>query len=125
LEQTIPHREIDAGEAGNVSIESAPKPKLPDGTERILGLLTQLDCRNGVTISLVAGGKTVKLHTSTPGEIKLTSFNSAVNGSISCGPAPGAGLPAGILYRPRVSGDSIGEPIAIDFIDPADLTPSK
>src|SRR6185503_6436204 len=36
-----------------------PAKPLPSGTERIRGLLTLLDCRNGVTIFLSVDGKVV------------------------------------------------------------------
>jgi tetratricopeptide (TPR) repeat protein len=100
----------------SVTTESV-ESQLPAGTARIRGVLTSLECRNGVTFSLTVDGKFVKLHSSTPSEIKFTSFNSAVTGSISCGPAPGNGVPAVIVYRTRPADDSIGDPISVDFVE--------
>ena len=90
------------------------------GTSRIRGMLTLLDCRSGLTLSMVVEGNTVKLHSPTPNEIKFTSFNSKVSETIGCGPAPGNGLPAVVVYRPRKSEDSIGEPVAVDFVESLD-----
>jgi hypothetical protein len=109
-----------------------PPPGLPDtiaparreeplapGTARVRGMLTLLDCRNGLTLSVMVEGKTVKLHTATPGNIKFTSFNSSVSQSISCGPTSGNGVAATIVYRPRESDGSIGEPLSVDFVEAA------
>lgn len=98
---------------------------LAPGTAKMRGLLTLLDCRNGLTLSLVADGKTVKFHTATPGGIKFTSFNSAVTGQIACGPTPGNGVPAAIVYRVMASGDSIGEPLNVEFIQSVNPGPSR
>jgi len=88
------------------------------GTTKILGVLTLLDCRDGLTLSLVVEGKTVKLHSDTPSQIKFTSFNSTVSGTIACGSVPGNGVAASIVYRPKQSEGSIGEPLTVDFVDP-------
>jgi tetratricopeptide (TPR) repeat protein len=115
----VPRRtEANPGARDPVIVESATR--LPPGTARVRGVLTLLDCRNGVTISLTVDGKVVKLRTSTPSEIKFTSFNPAITGTIACGPAPGNGVPAVIVYRPVSSDDSIGEPISIDFVESVD-----
>jgi tetratricopeptide (TPR) repeat protein len=98
---------------------------IPPGTSRIRGVLTQLDCRDGLTLVLAVDGKTVKLHSRTPNDIKFTSFNAAVSGSITCGPTPGNGVPAAIVYRPRESGDDIGDPLAVDFIETLESNESR
>jgi tetratricopeptide (TPR) repeat protein len=100
--------------------ERIRRDTLPPGTQRIRGILTLLDCRDGVTLSLVVDGKTAKLHSATPSQIKFTSFNASVNGTIACGPAPGTGVPAEIIYRPGDSRDSIGDPVAVDFLESLD-----
>jgi hypothetical protein len=104
---------VESPRADSSSIGSAADA----GTARIRGLLTLLDCRNGLTISLSVEGKTSKLHSSAPAEIKFTSLNAAVGGTISCGPAPGSGVPAVIDYRPRQADDNIGEPISVEFVE--------
>jgi tetratricopeptide (TPR) repeat protein len=93
---------------------------LAPGTAKMRGLLTLLDCRNGLTLSLVADGKTVKFHSATPNAIKFTSFNSAVTGQIACGPTPGNGVPAAIVYRPQPTAEVLGEPLNVEFLDTAD-----
>jgi len=88
------------------------------------GLLTLLDCRNGLTLSLLVEGKTVKFHTATPNGIKFTSFNAAGSRQIACGPTPGNGVPAAIVYRPKETADGIGEPLSVEFLDNADRSAS-
>lgn len=88
----------------------------PPGMARIRGTMTLLDCRNGgVTISLVTDGKTVKLHTNNPNDLKFTTYIAAVSKQIACGPMPNGGIPAVILYKPRAEADSIGEPMSVEF----------
>jgi tetratricopeptide (TPR) repeat protein len=108
--------ETDAGLAEPARREAA-EGQASSGMSRIRGLLTLLDCKNGLTISLSVDGKVTRLHSATPGDIKFTSFNAAVTDSISCGPTPGNGVPAVIVYRPQPEDDSIGEPISIDFVE--------
>jgi Tfp pilus assembly protein PilF len=123
--------EVDPEPPDVRALETPPEPReppperirrdtLPPGTQRIRGILTLLDCRDGVTLSLVVDGKTAKLHSATPSQIKFTSFNASVNGTIACGPAPGTGVPAEIIYRPGDSRDSIGDPVAVDFLESLD-----
>jgi tetratricopeptide (TPR) repeat protein len=104
---------------------TAPTAPTPDttaaspesGTAKIRGILTLLECKNGLTLSLITDGKTVKLHTPAPNALKFTSFNAAVTGSIACGPVPGGGVPAAIVYRPKEGPDNIGEPLSVEFIE--------
>jgi tetratricopeptide (TPR) repeat protein len=101
---------------GPVIVERAAEQLAP-GTARIRGMLTLLDCTRGVTFSLVVDGKTVRLRSTNPGEIKFTSYNAAVSGTVACGPLPGSGVPASILYRQQESEGSIGNPLAVDFVE--------
>jgi len=82
-------------------------------------MLTLLDCRDGLTLSVVKNGKIARLHSSNPNAIKFTTFNPAVNGKVSCGPVAGSGVPVEIVYKPSSSGDIVGEPFAVEFIDPS------
>ena len=107
---------------GPVVVVRNTQPLAP-GTARIRGMMTLLDCSDkGLTFSLRVDGKTVKLHSSTPNEIKFTSFNAAVSGSISCGPVPGNGVPASIVYKVQESEGSIGSPLTVDFVESLDTT---
>jgi tetratricopeptide (TPR) repeat protein len=111
-------RRANSTSAPEATDEEREKPDaLASGTAKIRGVLTLLECRNGVTLSLVADGKTVKLHTPAPSSLKFTSFNAAVSGSITCGPMPGGGVAAVIVYRPKEGGDSIGEPLSVEFVE--------
>jgi tetratricopeptide (TPR) repeat protein len=90
---------------------------LPPGTEKISGILVLLDCKSGLTLSLIVDGKAVKMHTNTPNTLKFTSFNPAVSKQITCGPTPGGGVPAAVVYRPKKGPDDIGEPLSVEFLD--------
>jgi hypothetical protein len=99
--------------------DAAPQPSTASNTLLIRGMLTLLDCRDGLTLSVLKNGKTARLHSSNPSAIKFTTFNPAVNGKVSCGPVAGSGVPVEIVYRPSTSDDIVGEPFAVEFIDPA------
>ena len=102
-----------------VPVERAVETLAP-GNARIRGMLTLLDCKDGVTLSLLVDGKTAKLHTTRPNDILFTTFNSGVSGTVACGPLPGKGVPASVLYRVGASGESIGTPLAVDFLETMD-----
>ena len=97
-----------------------PTGTLAPGNARIRGMLTLLDCTNGVTISLLVDSKTVKLHTTRPNDIIFTNYNSGVSGTVACGPLPGNGVPASVAYRVEPSDGSIGVPLAVDFLENMD-----
>jgi len=107
----------EADDAEPVRIARREAAPLPPGTERVAGVLTLLDCKDGLTLSLVLNGKTVKLHSTNPGAIKFTSFNPAVVSQIVCGPMPRNGVPAAIVYRPKNGNGDIGDPLSVDFLD--------
>jgi hypothetical protein len=106
-------------EPGNGIVTPPPpvEPALPPGTARIRGVLTQLDCTSGLTLVLQSGGKTVRLRSSAPNAVKFTTYNPAVATQIACGPTPGKGVPASIVYAVRPSGDSLGDPLTVDFVE--------
>lgn len=112
--------EVDRPVPAQRSVET-----LASGNAKIRGMLTLLDCRDGVTISLLVDGKTVKLHTTMPNDIIFTTFNSGVSGTVACGPLPGKGVPASVVYRVEASGESVGIPLAVDFLDTVDTFESN
>jgi hypothetical protein len=73
---------------------------------------------------MVVDGKTLKFHSTTPTNIKFTSFNSVVGQTISCGPLPGNGVPSVVVYQPREADGSIGNPLSVDFLETTDRSDS-
>ena len=92
----------------------APLPT-PAGAVRVRGTLTLMDCRQGVTLSLVAEGKTLKFHSESPSLIRFSLQNSALVSTLACGPLPGSGMPATVTYRPAEAGEILGEPLIVEL----------
>jgi tetratricopeptide (TPR) repeat protein len=83
--------------------------------EKVSGLLTLIECEGGMTLSINAAGRVVKLHSDMPSQIEFVSYTSAVSNSISCGPTPAPGIPVAVTYRPQSSGDVAGAPLVVEF----------
>jgi tetratricopeptide (TPR) repeat protein len=88
--------------------------------EKLKGVLTNIECRNGLTLIVKAGGKTVKLHSNSPLNVEFVSLNregrAIASDPVVCGPTIEQGLDVTITYRPSRSGDSIGEPLSVDVL---------
>jgi tetratricopeptide (TPR) repeat protein len=112
-----------------IQAEAAPTPKLnahdtvlealtPTGPsvegEKVTGLLTNLDCSDGLTLHIRTDRNSVELHSSTPDKIQFLSYTSDVGGNIKCG-ARNPGTPVTVTYRPVQGG--AGEPLVIEFKD--------
>ena len=68
-------------------------------------------------MSLVADGKTLKFHSTTPDGIRFKSLDPALVSTLGCGPLPGNGVSATVTYRPKGSADSLGEPLLVELGD--------
>ena len=93
-----------------------PQKARPEGT-RVTGVLTLVDCRNGLTLTVKAASQTVTLHTDTPAQVQFFSNVPTINTSIQCGPTPGGGLPVIVTYKPTPGGPSAGEPLFVEFVE--------
>jgi tetratricopeptide (TPR) repeat protein len=82
--------------------------------EKVSGVLTSMDCANGLTIHVRTDKGMVDLHSSNPGAIQFLSYTSKVSNNIQCGPQnpPSA---VQVTYRP-VEG-AAGEPLVIEFTE--------
>ena len=105
------------GEAQVRTVPDATPLALPLDAVKARGILTLMECRNGVTLSLVADGKTLKFHSATPDGIRFKSLDPALVSTLGCGPLPGNGVSATVTYRPRGSADSLGEPLLVELGD--------
>ncbi len=98
-------------------ISLAPQKPKVEGTQ-IKGMLTLVDCRGGLTLTVKSGSDTLKLHSDTPDKIQFVSYVASVNAALACGPASGQGIPVVITYRPTPGGSAQGEPLMVEFVEP-------
>ena len=92
--------------------------------EKLKGVLINIECKNGLTLIVKSGGKTLKLHANSALSVEFVSRNSEgkalASNPVVCGrtkeDGTDDGLDVTITYRPARSGDSIGEPLAVDVL---------
>jgi tetratricopeptide (TPR) repeat protein len=98
---------------------SASRPANRNAGEKLRGVLIDIDCKNGLTLTIKTGGKAVKLHTRSPFSVDFFARDredrSVSPGAVVCGPAPGEGVDVSVTYRPVRSGDSLGEPLTVEM----------
>jgi len=82
--------------------------------EKVTGVLTFMDCANGLTLRVKTDTATLELHTSNPGQIQFLSYTSKVSNNIQCGPQ-NPPSPVQVTYRP---GNGGGEPLVVEFTEP-------
>jgi tetratricopeptide (TPR) repeat protein len=82
--------------------------------EKVSGVLTFLECGNGLTLRIRTEKTTLELHSSNPGEIQFLSYTSNVSNNVQCGPQnPPAAV--SVTYRPINGG--FGEPLVVEFLE--------
>jgi hypothetical protein len=82
--------------------------------EKVTGALTNMDCANGLTLTVRTAESTVQLHSSEPQKIQFLSYTSAVSDNIRCGPR-NPSIPVTVTYRPVPGGQ--GDPLVIEFLE--------
>ena len=100
---------------GELVLITPAKPR-PQGSKQ-QGLMTLVDCRDGITISVKAPSGIVKFHAADPSRIEFVSYVPAVSTSISCGVVPGNGLPVIITYTPTPEGPTAGTLLMVEFVE--------
>jgi tetratricopeptide (TPR) repeat protein len=81
--------------------------------EKVTGMLTAMDCANGLTLRLRTDKGNLEFHSSNPAAIQFLSYTSKVSNNIQCGPQnPPA--PIQVTYRPQGAG---GEPLVVEFLE--------
>jgi tetratricopeptide (TPR) repeat protein len=80
--------------------------------EKITGLMTNMDCSNGLTLRIRTDRGTTELHSSEPEKIQFLSYTSTVSNDIRCG-ARNPGEPVTVTYKPNPGG--LGEPLVVEF----------
>ena len=89
--------------------------KRPAGPQ-IHGLLTSIDCGNGMTLHITVDNKVVDLHTDDASKVEFVSYTTGVSDLITCGPLNPA-LTVTIFYRPDRAGRFLGEPVRVEFTE--------
>jgi tetratricopeptide (TPR) repeat protein len=82
--------------------------------QKVTGLLTNMDCSNGLSLTIQTDRSTVELRTSHPQNIQFLSYTSTVSETIRCGPRNPA-TPVSVIYRAVPGGP--GEPLLIEFLE--------
>src|SRR5262249_22844663 len=80
--------------------------------EKVSGLLTNMDCSNGLKLTIRTDRSTVELHSSEPKKIQFISYTTTVSNNIRCG-AINPNVPVTVTYQPVPVG--LGEPLLIEF----------
>jgi len=80
--------------------------------EKISGLLINLECTDGLTLTVRADQATMRLHSSDPQKIQFLSYTTEVTDNIRCG-TRNPGVPVTVTYRPTANG--AGEPLVVEF----------
>ena len=81
--------------------------------QKVTGVLTSMDCANGLTMRLRTDKGNLELHSSNPAAIQFLSYTSKVSNNIQCGPQnPPA--PVQVTYRPEGAG---GDPLVVEFLE--------
>jgi tetratricopeptide (TPR) repeat protein len=79
--------------------------------EKASGLLINLECSDGLTLTVRTDRATLRLHSAQPDKIQFLSYTANVSGDIRCG-ARNPGEPVTVTYRPTPAG---GEPLVVEF----------
>ncbi len=112
-----------ASQGGTVSVSRSGssgirKPNKTEG-EKLSGLLMNIECRNGLTLTVKSGGKTVKLHTNSAFSVDFIvrdrDDRAISSDPVVCGPTTEEGIDVSIAYRPASSGNFIGEPLVVEI----------
>ena len=99
---------------------TSPRDIKPAG-EKLRGVLTHVDCRNGLTLTVKTRGKTVRLRASSPFNVEFIARDrddrAVPSGPVVCGPTLEDGVDVAITYRPAStgSGDYLGEPLTVEI----------
>jgi tetratricopeptide (TPR) repeat protein len=122
--RTLVATPVAAGtQQGAVRATSVTRPNARSATpvrgDKLSGLLTLIECKNGLTLSVKTGGKTVKLRTNSAFSVEFIARDregrATTSDPIVCGPTREDGIEVSVTYRASRSGDSIGEPLIVEI----------
>ena len=73
-----------------------------------------LDCSGGVSLAIVSEGKTLRFYAEKTNTVAFLNGPNS-DGTVTCGPMPGEGIPVTVLYRPSNTAGVTGEPLIVQF----------
>jgi hypothetical protein len=73
-----------------------------------------MDCGDGLTLTIRTDRATLQLHSSEPQKIQFLSYTAGVTDNIRCG-TRNPGEPIRVTYRPKPSGP--GDPLVVEFLE--------
>jgi hypothetical protein len=83
--------------------------------EKLTGLLTNMDCSSGLTLTVRMERGAVEFHSSDPDKIQFLSYTADISdGNVKCGPRNPA-IPVTITYKPVPGGP--GNPLVVEFLE--------
>jgi tetratricopeptide (TPR) repeat protein len=82
--------------------------------EKVTGLLVNLECENGLTLTIRTDRTTIQLRSTDPQKIQFLSYTTDVTDNIRCG-TRNPGTPVTVTYRPITGAP--GEPLVIEFLE--------
>jgi tetratricopeptide (TPR) repeat protein len=82
--------------------------------EKVSGLLINMDCSDGLTLTIRTDRATMQLHSSEPQKIQFLSYTAGVSDNIRCG-TRNPGEPIRVTYRPKPPGP--GDPLVVEFLE--------
>ena len=77
-------------------------------------MLINLECSDGLTLTIRTDRTTMQLHSSDPQKIQFLSYTAEVTNDIRCG-ARNPGTPVTVTYRANPGGR--GEPLVVEFVE--------
>ena len=81
------------------------------------GLLSLIDCRDGLTLTVEADSGTYLFHTDSPERVEFATFSAGVGSEVSCGPLDPPS-PVVITFQAAPEGsDFAGVPNKIEFME--------
>src|SRR5262249_23646100 len=101
--------------------ETVLEPLTPVGPavegEKVSGVLINIECADGLTLTVRTDQTTLRLHAVDPQKIQFLSYTATVTDNIRCG-TRNPGTPVTVTYRPAAGG--LGEPLIVEFLDKSD-----
>ena len=85
--------------------------------EQLRGWLSLIDCRDGLTLTILTEDDSFSFHTRAPDRVEFATSTDAVGTELSCGPVDPP-MPVVVTYREAPEGSEfLGVPIKIEFVD--------
>ena len=85
--------------------------------EQVRGWLSLIDCRDGLTLTILTQDDTFSFHTRSPDRVEFATSTSAIGTELSCGPVDPP-MPVVVTYREAPEGSEfLGVPVKVEFVE--------